>query len=83
MGPTPIHFQVLKYGNLSFNRGKLLGKYIFKPRYIFFDSNYLISNSTVDQLIDFIDEIHKSFDKDESVETQAVFLHISKNFDKV
>ena len=72
--------------------GKLLEKIIFKNLYNFFDSNYLISknqsgfrpgDSTVNQLVDFVNEIHKSFDKYESLETRAVFLDISKAVDKV
>ena len=72
--------------------GKLFEKIIFKHLYNFFDSNYLFSksqsdfrpgDSTVDQLVDFVNEIHKSFDQYLLHETPAVFLDISKAFDKV
>ena len=96
---TPIHKKgnkqlVKNYRPISLLPicGKLLEKIIFKNLYNFFDSNYLISKnqsgfrpgeSTVNQLVDFVNEIHKSFDKYESLETRAVFLDISKAFDKV
>ena len=72
--------------------GKLLEKIIFMHLYNFFYSNHLISknlsgfrpgDSTVNQLVDFVNEIHKSFDKYESLETRGIFSDISKAFDKV
>ena len=66
--------------------GKVFGKIVFKQLYNYLVSNNLITNnrsgfrpqdSTVNQLIHLINDIHKSF------ETRAVFLDISKAFDKV
>ena len=62
-----------------------------------FVDNYLVSNnlitsnqsgfrpqdSTVNQLIHLINDIHKSFDNRKFLETRAVFLDICKAFDKV
>ena len=62
--------------------GQLFEKFIFEHLYSCFDSNYLISknqsgfwpgDSTMNQLVDFVNEIHKSFDQYESLETRAVF----------
>ena len=39
-------------------------------------------DSTTNQLIDFVNDIY-SFDKRPSLEVRAVFLDISKGFDKV
>ena len=72
--------------------GKLLEKIIFKHLFNFFVSNNQITknqsgfrpgDSTVNQLTDFVNEIYKSFDNSESLETRAIFLDISKAFDKV
>ena len=65
---------------------------LFKHLYNFFEFNHLITkkqsgfrpgDSTTNQLIDFVNEIHKSFDDKKSLEVRAVFLDISKAFDKV
>ena len=71
---------------------KLFEKIIFKHLYNYLSTNNLITknqsgfrpgDSTVNQLIDFVNEIHKSFDNKKSLELRAVFLDISKAFDKV
>ena len=46
-------------------------------------SGFRPSDSTVNQLINLINDIHKSFDSRISLEFRAVFLDISKAFDKV
>ena len=55
-------------------------------------SNNLITNnqsgfrpgdSTINQLIDLTNETHRSFDQRKSLEVRAIFLDISKAFDKV
>ena len=72
--------------------GKLLEKIIFNQLYSYLDSNDLITknqsgfrpgDSTTNQLLYLIDEIHQAFDCTESFEVRAVFLDISKAFDKV
>ena len=45
-------------------------------------TNQLI-DSTTNQLIDLVDEIHKAVDSKKPLEVRAVFLDISKAFDKV
>ena len=63
---------------------------LFKHLYNHFQSNNLITkkqsgfrpgDSTTNQLIDFVNDIHKSFDNKKSLEVRAV--SISKAFDKV
>ena len=65
---------------------------MFKHLYIFFVNNILITknqsgfrpgDSTVNQLIDLINDIHKSFDRPESLEVRAILLDISKALHKV
>ena len=65
---------------------------VFKYLFYFLVSNNLITknqsgfrpgDSTVNQLIDLTNDIQKSFDTRESLEVRAVFLDISKAFDKV
>ena len=72
--------------------GKMFEKIIFQNFYGFFTENNLItknqsgfrpSDSTTNQLLFLVDEIHKGFDDTKSLETRAVFLDISKAFDKV
>jgi len=72
--------------------GKLLEKLIFNQLYSYLNSNDLITknqsgfrpgDSTTNQLLYLVDEIHKAFDCTESFEVRAVFLDISKAFDKV
>ena len=41
------------------------------------------SDSTTNQLLYLLDEIHQAFDSTKSFEVRAVFLDISKAFDKV
>ena len=96
---TPIHKkenkQIIKnYRPISLLPicSKLFEKIIFKHLYNYLSTNNLITknqsgfrpgDSTVNQLIDFVNEIHKSFDNKNSLELRAVFLDISKAFDKV
>ena len=70
--------------------GKILEKIIFDKVYSFLNSNKLISkrqsgfrprDSTIYQLISITSSIYKSFENYD--ETRAVFLDISKAFDKV
>jgi len=72
--------------------GKILEKIIFNNLYSYLHGNNLITknqsgfrpgDSTTNQLLYFVDEIHKAFDSTESLEVRAVFLDISKAFDKV
>ena len=72
--------------------GKVFEKIVNKHMYNYLVSNNLITNnqfgfrpqnSTVHQLIHLINDIHKSFDNRKSLATHAVFLDISKAFDKV
>ena len=72
--------------------GKILEKLIFTQLYTHLNSNNLITknqsgfrpgDSTTNQLLYLIDEIHLAFDCTESFEVRAVFLDISKAFDKV
>ena len=71
---------------------KILEKLIFNQLYSFFNTNNLITknqsgfrsgDSTTNQLIELVNEIHNSFDKRGSHEVRSVFLDISKAFDKV
>ena len=72
--------------------GKILEKIIFNKPYSYLQGNNLITknqsgfrpgDSTTNQLLYLVDEIHKAFDSTESLEVRAVFLDISKAFDKV
>ena len=72
--------------------GKIFEKIIFNNLYAYLHTNNLISknqsgfrpgNSTTNQLLYLLDEIHQAFDSTESLEVRAVFLDISKAFDKV
>ena len=72
--------------------GKILEKIIFTKLYDYLHSNNLITknqsgfrpgDSTTNQLLYLLDEIHQAFDSTESYEVRAVFLDISKAFDKV
>ena len=96
---TPIHKkdskQIVKnYRPISLLPicSKIFEKIVFKHIYNFFICNNLITknqsgfrpgDSTVNQLIDLVNEIHLSFDNRKSLEVRAVFLDISKAFDKV
>ena len=72
--------------------GKILEKIIFNHLYSYRITNKLITtnqsgfrpgDSTTNQLLYLVDEIHQAFDNPESFEVRAVFLDISKAFDKV
>ena len=96
---TPIHKkgdkQVIKnYRPISLLPicSKLFEKTIFKYLYNFLVSNSLLTtnqsgfrpgDSTINQLTNLVNDIHKSFDNRNSFEVRSVFLDISKAFDKV
>ena len=72
--------------------GKILEKIIFNHLYSYLITNKLITtnqsgfrpgDSTTNQLLYLVDEIHQAFDNPESFEVRAVFLEISKAFGKV
>ena len=71
---------------------KILEKLIFNQLYTYLHTNNLLTknqsgfrpgDSTTNQLLYLIDEIHQAFDCTESFEVRSVFLDISKAFDKV
>ena len=72
--------------------GKFLEKLIFNHLYSYLNANNLITinksgfhpgDSTTNHLLYLVDEIHQAFDSTASFEVRAVFLDISKAFDKV
>ena len=72
--------------------GKIFEKCIYNTLYSYFESNNIFSScqsgfrkkdSCVSQLLAITHEIFKNFDACPSLETRAVFLDISKAFDKV
>ena len=72
--------------------GKIFEKIIFNNLYSYFNANNLItknqsgfrpSDSTTNQLLYLVNEIHMAFESPKSLEVRAVFLDISKAFDKV
>ena len=72
--------------------GKIFEKIIFNNLYNYFNTNNLITknqsgfrpgDSTTNQLLYLINEIHEAFEHPNSLEVRAVFLDISKAFDKV
>ena len=72
--------------------GKIFEKIILNNLYKHLTTHHLITknqcgfrpgDSTTNQLIDLVDEIHQAFDSTKSLEVRAVFLDISKAFDKV
>ena len=72
--------------------GKIFENIIFDNLYKHFTTHHLItrnqfgfrpSGSTTNQLIGLVDEIHRAFDSPKSLEVRAIFLDISKAFDKV
>ena len=72
--------------------GKILEKVIFNNLYSYLHTNNLITknqsgfrpgDSTTNQLLYLLDEIHQAFDSPKSLEVRAVFLDISKAFNKV
>ena len=71
---------------------KFLEKLIFNKLYSYLQLNDLITqnksgfrsgDSTTNQLLYLVDEIYQAFDSTESIEVRAVFLDVSKAFDKV
>ena len=71
---------------------RYLEKIIFNNLYAHLHTNNLITknqsgfrpcDSTTNQLLYILDEIHQAFDSTKSLEVRAVFLDISKAFDKV
>ena len=72
--------------------GKMCEKIIFNNLYSYLNANNLITknqsgfrpgDSTTNQLLFFVDEIHQAFEDTKSLEVRAVFLDISKALDKV
>ena len=72
--------------------GEMFEKIIFSHLYDHLTTHNLITknrsgfrpgDSTTNQLIDLVDEIHHAFDNTQSLEVRAIFLDISKAFDKV
>ena len=72
--------------------GKNFDKIVFNNLYTFLNSNNLITkkqsgfrpgDSTTNQLLFLVNEIHEAFENKESLEVRAVFLDISKAFEKV
>ena len=72
--------------------GKILEKIIFNNLYAYLHRNNLItknqsgsrpSDSTTNQLLYLLDEIHQAFESTNSLEVRAVLVDISKAFDKV
>ena len=72
--------------------GKILEKIIFNNLYTYLHTNNLITknqsgfcpgDSTTNQLLYLLDEIHQAFDSTKSFEVRTVYLDISKAFDKV
>ena len=47
------------------------------------ESGFRPGDSTTNQLIDLVNDIHRAFDSTKSFEVRAIFLDISKAFDKV
>ena len=72
--------------------GKLFEKIVFNNLYNYLNANNLITkkqsgfrpgDSTTNQLLYLVNEIHEAFENPKSLEVRAVFLDISKAFDKV
>ena len=72
--------------------GKIFEKIIFNNLYTYLNVNNLITinqlgfrpgDSTTNQLLFLVDEIHQAFEDPKSLEVRAVFLDISKALDKV
>ena len=72
--------------------GKIFEKIVFQQLYSYLTTNGLITNnqsgfrpgdSTTNQLLFLTNEIHECFEQKNSIELRAVFLDISKAFDKV
>ena len=78
--------------SLFSNCGKILENIIINYLYIHLHTNNLITkhqwgfrpgDSTTNQLLYLLDEIHQAFDSTKSFEIRTVFPDISKTFDKV
>ena len=72
--------------------GKIFEKIVFNNLYKHHTTHRLISkkqsafrpgDSTTNQLIDLVNDIHRAFDSTKSLELRAIILDISKDFDKV
>ena len=72
--------------------GKIVEKIIFNNLYSYLNTNNLITknqsgfrpgDSTTNQLLYLVNEIHQAFENPKSLEVRAVFLDISKAFDEV
>ena len=72
--------------------GKIFEKIVFENIYSYLNENQLITSNqsgfrpgdcTVNQLLYLVNEIHDCFEHKNSIEVRAVFLDISKAFDKV
>ena len=72
--------------------GKTFEKIIFNNLYSYLNANNLITenksrfrpgDSTTNQLLYLVNEIHQAFENPKSLEVRAVFADISKAFDKV
>ena len=72
--------------------GKSFKKILFNILYSYLNANYLITksqsgfrpgDSTTNQLLFLAEEIHQAFEEPKPLEVRAVFLDISKVFDKV
>ena len=72
--------------------GKKFEKIIFNNLHSYFNANNLVTKnqsgfrpgeSTTNQLLYLVNEIHQAFENPKALEVRAVFLDISKAFDKV
>ena len=72
--------------------GKIFEKIVFNCLYSYLNDNSLLTrnqsgfrpgDSTTNQFLYLVNEIHQSFENPKSLEVRAVFLDISKAFDKV
>ena len=72
--------------------GNMFEKIVFNNLYSYLDANNLITknqsgfrpgDSTTNQLLYLVNEIHQAFENPKSLEVRSVFLGISKAFDKV
>ena len=72
--------------------GKIFEKIVFNCLYSYLNDNSLLTrnqsgfrpgDSTTNQLLYLVNEIHQSFENPKSLEVRAVFLDISKAFDEV
>ena len=89
--PSPLLKTIDQYLSFLFV-GKCLEKSAFSYFYDHLTTHHLITknqsgfrpgDSTTNQLIDIVNEIHHAFDNTKSLEVRAIFLDISKAFDKV